>query len=480
MHTRFAGVATHCRALGPRPDCAEAPISDRSSCSRRVMNGRLRAALGGASALKVLHIVNYYEPAYGFGGILRAVSGTCRAVAACHHEVSVFTTDASDRGRLQVPVRRPQNRDGVAVTYYPLTWRGWPLGRFYYARALAAACAREAGAFDVAHLSTLWGHASIAGARACANAMVPYVVSPHGTLEPHQYGLKSWKKRLHMALCGRRALDRAAAVHALCRYEADNLVQFGLEGKITCVPNGIDPAEFTDLPSPMEAAERWPTLRGRRVILFLSRLHAIKGLDQLLPALAELRRTCNDALLLLAGPDDGYASQVNALIDAHGLRRDVLLTGMLTGHDRLLALAAAEVFVLPSYAECFPMAVVEAMACALPVLITPGCNFPEAVEADAGLMVDPRSRELAGALEHLMAMSDGQRGAMGARGRQLVESDYTWDVIARKMITVYRAILDGKPIPLHPEPCEMSVEHHSARSGATKNHAPSHPELPHR
>jgi glycosyltransferase involved in cell wall biosynthesis len=446
-----------------------------------MVNGRSGTGRRGESALKILHIVSYYEPAFGFGGILRAVSGTCRALAVAGHEVSVFTTDASDEGRLEVPLYRPQNRDGVAVTHFPLTWRGWPLGRFYYARTLAAACAARIQEFDVAHLSTLWGHTAIAGSRACVRGMVPYVVSPHGSLEPWGYAQKGWKKRLHMALCARRILDRANAIHAICPAEAHNLEQFGLQGKITCIPNGIDTSEFADLPPPAEAEERWPALRGRRVILFLSRLHHVKGLDRLVPAFAALRRHCDDAFLVVAGPDDGYLRKLNALIDTYAIRDDVLLTGMLTGRDRLLAFAAADVFVLPSHSDVLAIAVIEAMACALPVVITPACNFPEVAQAGAGLILEPTAPELAAALEHVVGMSDDQRGAMGARGRRLVESGYTWDVIARKMLTVYQCAIDGKPVPLHPEPQSGGGAERCDVVGRTsRGYAPSHPELPNR
>ena len=381
-------------------------------------------------------------------------------LAALGLDVSVFTTDAAPVGRLDVEVLRPQTRHGVQVSRYPVTWRGWPLGRYYYSRELSRACARRMHEFDLAHFSsTLWGHVAVVGSRSCLRAAVPYVVSPHGILMPWQYAYRGWKKRLHMKLWGQRMLERADAVHAVCSAEAQRLEEFGLGGKITCIPPGVDLAEFADLPSRAEAEERWPMLRGRRVILFLSRLHLVKGLDQLIPAFAEVRRACDDVALVLAGPDDGYLGALDDLIDAHALRHDVLVTGMVRGRDRLLALAAADVFVLPSYAEGLPCVLMEAMACALPLVITPRCNFPEVAQVDAGLIVEPRMPELATALRHLLTLGAEDRAAMGRRGRALVESRYTWDVTARKLMAVYQCVLDGAPIPLDPEPCEDVMDH---------------------
>jgi glycosyltransferase involved in cell wall biosynthesis len=403
--------------------------------------------------LKVGHVISYYEPAYDFGGDVRTVAQTCKALAALALDVTVLTTDAAPQGRLDVPLYRPQRRNGVAVTYYPVTWRGWPLGRFFYSRGLSRACVRRAPEFDLVHFSsTLWADTAAVGSRACLGAAVPYVVSPHGILEPWHYAFRGWKKRLHMRLCGRRVLERADAVHAVCSAEAHRLERLGLEGKVACIPPGIDMSEFARLPPRAEAEEQWPVLRGRPVILFLSRLHQKKGLDQLVAAFAELRRHYDDAVLVLAGPDDGYRQALVELIDIHGIRRDVVLTGMLKGRERLLAFAAADVFVLPSYAEGLPRVLIEAMACRLPLLITPGCNFPEVPQVDAGLIAQPRASDLADGLRHLFALRGAEREAMGARGRALVQSSYTWDVIARKMVTVYRRTLDARPIPLHPEP----------------------------
>ena len=402
--------------------------------------------------MRVLHVMSYYEPAYDFGGDVRTVSQTCSALAGLGVDVTVFTTNAAPEGRLDVQLCEPQRRNGVTVTYYPVTWRGWPFGRFYYSWKLSQACARQIHEFDVAHFSsTLWADTAVVGSRGCLRAMVPYVVSPHGILEPWHYTHKGWKKRLHMMLCGQRVLRRASAIHAVCLTEARRLERLGLEGKVTCIPPGIDLAEFADLPSRAEAEECWPVLRGRRVVLFLSRLHYKKGLDQLVPAFAEVRKHCGDAILVLAGPDDGYLRAVRDLIDTHGIRKDVVLTGMLTGRERLLAFAAADIFVLPSYAEGLPRVLIEAMACRLPLLITPGCNFPEVAELDAGLIVEPTASELAGGLKHLLGLDADEREAIGVRGRALVESGYTWDVVARKMITVYECAVHGNAIPLHPE-----------------------------
>ena len=266
---------------------------------------------------------------------------------------------------------------------------------------------------------------------------------------------KGFKKKVYLSLIGKRLLDNAACMHAVAPAEIDGFRELGYEGKVFVVHNGIVPEEFTNLSEMNVAEERWPELRGRRVVLFLSRLSPEKGLDQLLPAWVDItsKASYSDALLVLAGPDDrGYRAVLEQLIVDKGLGSHVLLTGMVNGREKLALMARADIYTLPSYSEGFSNSVLENMAAGTPVLITPGCNFPEVVSANAGLCVEPRKEDIAEALRELLEMSGEQLCGMGARGRRLVLENFTWEIAARKLITVYDSILKGKEIPLHPQP----------------------------
>jgi glycosyltransferase involved in cell wall biosynthesis len=125
----------------------------------------------------------------------------------------------------------------------------------------------------------------------------------------------------------------------------------------------------------------------------------------------------------------------------------VTLVGPLYGERKLAALAAASLFVLPSFSEGFSMAVLEAMAARLPVIITPECNFPEAEKASAGLQVEPTEDGMALGLHELLRASDAEREQMGRNGRVLVETGYTWDRIARQMVELYQWLVGGGAPP---------------------------------
>jgi glycosyltransferase involved in cell wall biosynthesis len=231
----------------------------------------------------------------------------------------------------------------------------------------------------------------------------------------------------------------------------------GYKGPITVVPNGVDPDNFVNMSCPSEAETRWPQLSRHRVVLFLSRISREKGLEQLLSAWGNLtsKPSYGDAVLVIAGPDyRGYLPEVEAMIEKFHLESNVILTGLVQGQEKSALISRADIYALPSHSEGFSMSLLENLAASKPVLVTPGCNFPEITEVGAGLCVPPTSNLLEQALMELLDMPDSERRIMGQRGRELVMRNYTWEVAARKMITVYQCILDGRTIPMHPKPAK--------------------------
>jgi glycosyltransferase involved in cell wall biosynthesis len=141
--------------------------------------------------------------------------------------------------------------------------------------------------------------------------------------------------------------------------------------------------------------------------------------------------------LVIAGPDeDGYQAKVQGMLQAEGVLNKTIFTGLLTGYDKLAVLARADLFVLPSYSEGFSMAVLEALACGLPVIITRPCNFPEVAEAMAGEVIEPDVEQLTMAFSRLLDNAQ-LRFQMGQNGRRLISERYTWDRIAEQMIEFY-------------------------------------------
>jgi len=168
----------------------------------------------------------------------------------------------------------------------------------------------------------------------------------------------------------RQNLKRAAALHFATTIERDAVARLNLSMPAIVEPFGLDAAEFRDLPAPGLFRARHPQLANRRLIAFLGRLDYGKGLELLIPAFAKVAPT--DSALILIGPDShsGYREMVEAMLDQHHLRDRTLLTGMLTGREKLAALVDAHVLAQPSFHENFGMAVLEALACGCPVLVS--------------------------------------------------------------------------------------------------------------
>jgi glycosyltransferase involved in cell wall biosynthesis len=214
-----------------------------------------------------------------------------------------------------------------------------------------------------------------------------------------------------------------------------------------------------------EASKRQKT-GPYRTILFLGRIHPIKGLDLLLPAFARCLKAQPSWQLILAGPDEGgYAGKIASLIRQLTLQDNVKMPGLVGGPQKAGLLREADVFVLPSYSEGFSVAVLEAMVEALPVLMTTECGFPAAGQAGGAKIVPATEEDLTRGLEELMSMSDDERERMGRKGRDLVACQYTWPMVARKMVEEYEQIIQRQTKKF---PCISESEVHGTTGGKNR------------
>ena len=249
-------------------------------------------------------------------------------------------------------------------------------------------------------------------------------------------------------LVERRFLARSSCIHALVESEFRDVRRYGCKRPVAIVPNGIDLAEFDREHDGDRILAQWPRLANRRVALFLSRIHPKKGLPILLEAWARAIRRRSEWVLVIAGPgEDGHDRDLKRCVDALGISDNVILTGPVYGADKVHLLRHADFFVLPSYSEGFSMAVLEALACRLPVLITPNCNFPDVERTSAGQTVEPSVPGLREGLEALMDMSSKELAEMGGRGRTLVEQKYTWSRVVTQLNSVYQWLVVGDSPP---------------------------------
>lgn len=385
--------------------------------------------------MNILHVIPSYVPAFRHGGPIYAVHGLAKAQVALGHRVTVFTTHADGAVPLDVPCGVPVLRDGVEVWYFPLRFPR----RLYCAPELARALAARIASFDIAHLHSLFLLPTTYAARAAERAGVPYLVAPRGMLVrglvAHRGALR---KRLWLALAERRTLERAAGIHATAELEAAEAQRFGFRlPPIYTVPNGIDPASLSPGPGASLSDPVAAALAGGPFVLVLGRISWKKGIDRLIAALPE---TAGTSLVVAGNDEEGLTPRLSAQAATLGVGDRLRFTGPVAGADKAALLAGATLFVLPSHSENFGNAVLEAMAVGLPVVVTPEVGLAPVVErAGAGLVVPGEPAILAAALRQLLA-SPATRASMGRNGTALVEAEFGWPAVARRMMAVYEEV----------------------------------------
>jgi len=305
---------------------------------------------------------------------------------------------------------------------------------------------------DVVHVHGLWMHASVAAQGWAARTGAVCVISPHGMLDAWALANGAWKKRIATALYQGRHLRGAGCLHALGEGEHGAIRAFGLRNPVCVIPNGVA------LPGPAPGRPAWRAALpdDARVLLHLGRLHPKKGLPDLLQAWTlafppDAPRPAGGTPpwhLVIAGWDDGgHRAELEAMVRDLGIAATVRFIGPQFGADKHATFAAADGFVLPSLSEGLPMAVLEAWSHGLPVLMTPGCNLPEGFAAGAALRIGPAPQDIAGGLDRLSRMAQGERRWMGAAGRALVAERFTWPALAGEMASVYRWLRQRGPAP---------------------------------
>jgi glycosyltransferase involved in cell wall biosynthesis len=318
---------------------------------------------------------------------------------------------------------------------------------FSYAPELSRAV--DAAALDLVHTHGLWTYPSVVAARWSARWTRPRVVSPHGMLDPWALRNSAWKKQIAGWLYENRHLREAACLHALTTAEHAAIRAIGLTNPVAIIPNGIDlPTADTSDGTPEWALD---LDQNDRLMLYLGRLHPKKGLENLIRAWAQVQHISErDAArwhLVIAGWDEGgHETRLKGMAEGLGLGGKVRFVGPQFDARKAASLARADALVLPSLSEGLPMAILEAWAYSLPVVMTQACNLPEGFAAGAAAEIEAEAAPMAEALSAFFALGDEERLAMGRRGRLLVEERFAWPFIAERMAQVYRwLVIGGNP-----------------------------------
>jgi glycosyltransferase involved in cell wall biosynthesis len=383
--------------------------------------------------MKILHVISGIAARYG--GPTFAVRSLCSALSRVPGlTVELATTDADGPGgRL----------DPRAIADLPflvhLCRRDWS-ERWKFSAELYRWLRRNVRRFDVVHLHALWNFAAWAACRVARREGVPVVLSPCGMLLPYTFRRSRRFKQLYWWAVEKRNLRAVHRLHATSSAESQELQRTLPHVPTTVLPLGVDDDAWTALRQPDWLRSRCgPAVGDRPIVLFIGRLHPVKGLvDLLLPAFAQLP---TDAFLVLVGGRDPHApeheAEVRRTIDELRLQDRVALLEAVPPRDRWALFDGAAIFVLPSVSENFGMVVSEAMARAVPVVVADTVQSCEHVRAaDCGRITPRDPARLAAHLRELLQNPDLRRD-YGERGADYARQHLTWDHIAREFHDVY-------------------------------------------
>ncbi|WP_347257235.1 glycosyltransferase [Methylocaldum sp.] len=378
--------------------------------------------------MRILHVVGSLEPQQGGPSV--SVPSLAAAQAMEGHDVTLATQEMSTLARKTV-LSSIEGVEGVTL----LSLKKKPAVFDLFMRGgWSDPLVSNVRMADFLHLHGVWDPLLLRAARVARKFGVPYAVAPRGMLDPWSLRQKRIKKSIALELLVRKMLDGAAFIHALNDDERALMAPIGLKTRVEVLPNGVFPSRIrTDA----EANGGPISLIGKKkYVLFLGRLHYKKGVDVLLEAFGTLRHRNVELALVLAGPNQGVDSQIDEIARRFGISERVFRVGPLYGQAKLQWMASALCFCLPSRQEGFSMAVLEAMAVGVPVVITPECHFSEVEDVGAGRVVPLDANQIADAILEFAANAE-RRARAGAAARTLANTKYQWPTIARHSLRLY-------------------------------------------
>ena len=293
------------------------------------------------------------------------------------------------------------------------------------------------GDYELLHIHGLWMYPQFVSLKWQKRFGRPVVISVHGMLNTWAVRHSSWKKKLVRMVFASKSLATAACLHALSEGEYRAIRQYGLKNPVAIIPNGIE--------LPPDEGKR---VQGteKKTLLYLGRLHPIKGLDLLIEALGLLADSGSEFLQhwevkIVGSGQPAHQEMIEKEVINRDLEDVVFFLGPLYDREKAEVLRSASAFILPSHSEGLPMSVLEAWSYKLPVLMTRECNLSEGFEAKAAIELDLNAAGMAGQLDKLGQMTPSQLDEMAENGYQLVRTKFNWKKIALDFEATYKWLL---------------------------------------
>lgn len=389
--------------------------------------------------MKILHVAHFFYPCLSAGGVVNA-SYQIAKMQARDNSVKVISSDACQERLKFEESRYDVDIDGIKVDYFKnisnrfklATMLDTPLGAIFRIK-------KQIRDFDVVHVHEHRQTLSIIACYFARRYGIPYVVQAHGSVLP--FFQKEGLKNIFDKVFGFKILHGASKVFALTEVEKEQYLKMGVEeDRIEIVPLGINIEEYSDLPEEGIFREKFNISKDDKLIIFIGRVHEIKGLDLLIDAFKELADSEDDVKLAIVGPDDGYMDALNLRIAECDLSDKVIVTGPLYKSEKQEALVDCDLFVMPSKYESFTTSGLEAMACGKPLVLTKNNHIHDWVDGSVGLACDDDKMSLKDAMAEVLFDEELSK-KFGMNGRRLIQEKYNWDMINEQILNIYESII---------------------------------------
>lgn len=391
--------------------------------------------------MRVLQVINAFYPPYSGGGAAHVAHNISKALVGKGHEVTVYTTNALSRESLFDPKQNPYNEDGVEVFYFRnIIYK--PQIHIYFSKEFVEAVKKSIAKYDTLHLHEYRSYISLVTSYYAKKYDVPYILQAHGQLP--RIMAKQRLKWIYDVLFGYRLLRDASKVIALSRMEAEQYRGMDVpEEKIAIIPNGIYLSEYANLPPKGSFKKKFNIDKDEKIVLYLGRIHKSKGIDFLIKAYAHLTNDLKsrDALLVIAGPDDGHLGEAKSLVSALGVSDRVLFTGLLSEEEKINAYLDASICTYLSPYEPFGLVPLEAAVCRTPVVVSSGTPMADIVDKGTfGLSAKYGDINKLAEIMGRMLNNDRFLREMGQRGRKFIFENFNWSKIVDKFGKLYEQV----------------------------------------
>lgn len=326
----------------------------------------------------------------------------------------------------------PDRKFDFEIKAFPIS--SYPIAALGRSPQLFKTLMNDAMKFDLIHSHALWMAPNYYSGLVAEKLNIPYVCSPRGSLSAWALNRSAWKKKAVMFLGQKKALDTVRCFHATSEQEKNDIANFGYANTpCKVIPNGVDIPELPNIINKKKYKQ----------VLFLSRIHPVKGLEELILAWSKLHIDFDEWELVIAGPDKNnlYADKMKKLANELNIKR-LKFIGEVRGDEKIELLFKANIFILPSYSENFAMAIAEALSCALPVICTKGTPWKDLEDQKAGWWIDLGVESLIYTLSNAMNQPEEVLMQMGNNGREWMKEKFSWDSIAKEMIKTYQWLLE--------------------------------------